>query len=79
MNAQYIPIQRAISDGFYSNGSIDAVNVLSGGTDYAAGTNTFIDVLDTAPGTTSGTGAIYIVSAIDTIGAITAVTKSYGG
>lgn len=79
MNAQYIPIQRAISDGFYSNGSIDAVNVLSGGTDYATGTNTFIDVLDTAPGTTSGTGAIYIVSAIDTIGAITAVTKSYGG
>ena len=76
MNAQYIPIQRAISDGFYSNGSIDAVNVLSGGTDYAAGTNTFIDVLDT---TTSGTGAIYIVSAIDAIGAITAVTKSHGG
>jgi hypothetical protein len=70
-----IPVQRALTDSFYNNGSIEIVSVTNGGSGYndIQLTNIFVT------GSTSGSGATATVSAVNGLGAITAVTVNNGG
>lgn len=49
----YMPVQRALSDSFYDNGSVESVTVIDGGSGYTDTQLTFV----TVSGETTGTGA----------------------
>lgn len=73
----YMPIQRALSDSFYSRGAIESVNVIDGGNGYTADVNTYVDIYDV--GCTSGSGASFSVVNVDAEGKITEVQQISGG
>jgi hypothetical protein len=62
----YIPVQRSLQDSFYSNGGIDSVSVVSGGSGYSGEDLTTISIV----GTTSGTGAALSINQLSNIGGI---------
>ena len=70
-----IPVQLALTDSFYNNGSIEAATVTSGGSGYADVQLTTINV----SGTTTGSGAAATVSSVGPLGEITGVNVSNGG
>lgn len=70
-----IPVQRALNDSFYSNGSVDNVLVQEPGSGYADALRTFI----TATGATTGAGAVLEVGAISQAGAILTIDVVDGG
>lgn len=78
-----MPVQRAISDSFYNNGSISDIIVNKGGTGYVPASTdpllgaTIITVTDT--GHTAGSGAAAHIETVSAAGAITSITVSAGG
>lgn len=78
-----MPVQRAISDSFYNNGSISDIIVNSGGSGYVPASTdpltgaTIITVTDT--GHTAGAGATAVVATVSAAGAITSITVTAGG
>ena len=78
-----MPVQRAISDSFYNNGSISDIIVNSGGSGYVPASSdpltgaTIITVTDT--GHTAGAGATAEVATVSSAGAITSITVTDGG
>lgn len=78
-----MPVQRAISDSFYNNGSISDILVNSGGSGYVPASidpltgATIITVTDA--GHTAGAGATAEVATVDASGAITSITVTAGG
>lgn len=74
MTASFIPVQKALSDSFYSKGAIDSVSIINGGTGYPAGIQTTVSV----SGTTTGSGATAHVT-VGASGVITDVIIDTGG
>lgn len=72
---EYMPVQRALTDAFYNNGSIDDAIVISGGTGYADIPQTTI----TVNGTTTGSGATASITEVGADGSIIEVTITNGG
>ena len=70
-----IPVQRAFTDSFYNNGSIERVLINSGGSGYVMAPITTMNV----SGTTSGSGAVMSIGTVNGSGAITSITISNGG
>lgn len=70
-----IPVQTALSDSFYNNGSVEAASVASGGSGYDDVQLTHVIVT----GSTSGSGATAVVSSVNGIGGITGVNITNGG
>lgn len=70
----FIPVQRALSDSFYNQGSVEAVSVLEGGSGYTDTQQTFITVI----GTTTGSGATATFT-LNAAGGIESVTVTNGG
>lgn len=70
-----IPVQRAFTDSFYNNGSIEKVLINSGGAGYVMAPITTMSV----SGATSGSGAVMSIGTIDGDGAITSITVTNGG
>jgi hypothetical protein len=68
-----MPVQRALTDRFYNNGSIDAVNVTSPGSGYEDTLETYIELT----GGTTGAGGV--ITATVSAGVITNTTISNGG
>lgn len=73
-STNYIPVQKALSEGFYNQGSIESVSVLNTGSGYSDNQQTQLVVT----GTTTGTGATATFTRNDT-GTITSVTVTNGG
>lgn len=73
-SVSHIPVQRAVSDSFYNNGSVDAAVVLTPGSGYTDAQLTFLVV----SGATTGTGALGTVT-LGAGGVITGVTITNGG
>lgn len=69
-----MPVQRAMSESFYSQGSIESVSVLERGSGYTDTQQTTIAI----SGSTTGSGATATFT-IDISGAITSVTVTNGG
>jgi len=74
VSQSWIPVQRALTDAFYSKGAIEQVSVVNGGTGYTDTLQTTINVTDS-----SGTGAVLIPSVSRETGEITKVTIVNGG
>lgn len=75
MTANFIPVQKALSDSFYSKGAVSAVSVVSGGTGYSSDPVTVINVTGGAP---TGSGASATIE-VGISGNITAITLISGG
>lgn len=73
-SVNYMPVQRALSESFYSQGSVESVSIISGGSGYTDNQQTFI----TVSGTTTGSGATATFS-VNEAGAVTGVTVTNGG
>lgn len=71
----YIPVQTAMSDSFYSNGSVSSVVILNSGSGYVDQPLTFI----TVTGTTTGTGASASIGSVNLSGGLTSITSIVGG
>lgn len=71
----YIPVQRALSDSFYNNGSINSVVVKNGGSGYADAQLTTVQV----SGQTTGAGATARVASVDVTGKILSVDVTSKG
>lgn len=69
-----MPVQRAMSESFYSQGSIESVSVLERGSGYTDTQQTTIAI----SGSTTGSGATATFT-VDISGAITSVTVTNGG
>lgn len=69
-----MPVQRALSESFYSQGAIESVSVLNSGSGYTDTQQTII----TVSGDTVGSGATATFT-VDISGAITSVTVTDGG
>lgn len=70
-----IPVQVALTDSFYNNGSIEAATVTAAGSGYADVQLTTVNV----SGTTTGSGATAVVSSVGALGEITGVNVTSGG
>lgn len=70
----YIPVQRSLTDSFYSKGSIENVAILNGGSGYTDSQLTEIVV----SGTTTGAGAS-VTLVVNELGQITGFTSLVGG
>lgn len=71
---EYMPVQKALSDSFYNQGSIDEVTILDGGEGYSDAQLTLI----TVNGTTTGSGATANL-VVGPLGEIIGVTVTNGG
>ena len=71
----FIPVQRAISDNFYSRGSIEEAVVVSAGSGY---TETLLTTL-VVQNTRVGSGATASIASVSAQGEITGVTLTNGG
>jgi hypothetical protein len=69
-----MPVQKALTDSFYSKGSVDNVTVLNSGSGYTDAQLTVIQIA----GTTTGTGGSFSI-AVNGIGKITEVSVIDGG
>lgn len=75
-SSEYVPVQRALSDSFYSKGSIDRVVVTNSGEGYSSDLQTTIAVQNTY----TGSGANIRVQSVDSFtGAITGYQIVSGG
>lgn len=74
ISINYIPVQKAITDSFYSKGSIDEVTITNPGSGYSDALLTTI----TVTGATVGSGATGTIT-VNGSGQITAVTVTNGG
>lgn len=74
VSGEWIPVQKALTDAFYSKGAIEQVTVISEGSGYTDTLQTAINVVD---GT--GIGAVLIPSISRTTGEITKVSIINGG
>lgn len=72
----YIPVQKALTDSFYNNGSIEDVAISSGGSGYSDALLTTITV---ANNTVTGSGAQVSIASVGTLGQITGFTIINGG
>lgn len=70
-----IPVQRALTDTFYSKGAVNTVAVLDEGAGYISIPLTTI----TVTGTTTGTGASAAIDAVGPLGEITGLLINNGG
>lgn len=75
LSLAYMPVQKALSDGFYNQGSIEEVSIINGGSGYIDELLTFIVVENNAVG--SGATVSMTVNALT--GEITAVNVLTGG
>jgi hypothetical protein len=75
MSYSYIPVQTALSDSFYNNGSVDDVIVEYGGSGYSDTPNVTISL---AGAVTTGSGATGHVT-VDSSGRITGIVIDTGG
>ena len=71
----HIPVQRALSDSFYNNGSISSVVVKNGGSGYADAQLTTVQIT----GQTTGAGATAKVGSVDVTGKILSVDVTSKG
>lgn len=71
----YIPVQTAMSDSFYNNGSVSSVTILNSGSRYVDQPLTFI----TVTGTTTGTGASANIGSVNLSGGLTSIASLVGG
>lgn len=69
ISADKIPVQRAFTDSFYSNGAIEKVLITSGGAGYSMTPTVTISV----SGTTVGSGALIKINSVDGDGGILTV------
>lgn len=67
-NFSYIPVQKALSDGFYNKGSIESVIIQSAGEGYVDVNDTYIDVYD--DGSTTGSGASANITQVTAVGGL---------
>ena len=74
MSVNYIPVQRALSDSFYSSGSLESVSILRSGSGYSDTQQTII----IASGATTGSGAEATFT-VNASGGIETVTVTNGG
>ena len=77
LSENWIPVQKALTDSFYSKGAIEQVVVVNGGSGYTDFLQTTIAVSDSTG--SSGTGAVLIPSVSRETGEITNVTIVNGG
>lgn len=70
-----VPVQRAFTDSFYNNGSIERVVIASGGAGYTMTPITTMSV----SGSTVGTGAVLSIATVNGSGGITGITITDGG
>jgi hypothetical protein len=73
-STQYIPVQKSLSDSFYSRGAADYVGIVNPGSGYTSGPATTI----TVTGATTGSGAVATITTGAT-GVITDVVITNGG
>lgn len=73
-STNYIPVQRALSESFYNQGSVDSISILNGGSGYTDNQQTFI----VATGPTTGSGAVATFT-LTPAGGIASVTITNGG
>lgn len=73
LSSQFLPVQKALSDGFYSRGAVEQVSVISGGTGYTSSPQVTI----TITGDGSGAVLVPIISNVD--GSIIDVRIEDGG
>lgn len=71
----FIPVQRAVSDSFYSKGAVEEAVVLNPGSGYTELSLTSLVVEDTR----TGSGATATISTISAEGTITSITITNGG
>jgi hypothetical protein len=74
MTNEYIPVQKSLTDNFYSRGAVQHVGVVEQGAGYTDGLSTTI----TVSGTTTGTGAAGTIT-VGVGGSITNFTITNGG
>lgn len=75
MSGNYIPVQKALSDGFYSKGAVSSVLIVSGGSGYSSAPVTAVTV---SGGSVTGAGASATVN-VNGLGVITGITLISGG
>lgn len=73
-STNYIPVQRALSESFYNQGSVDSVSIINSGSGYTDSQQTFI----VASGSTTGSGAVATFT-LTPAGGIASVTVTNGG
>lgn len=71
----YIPVQTAMSDSFYGNGSINSVVILNSGSGYIDQELTYI----TVSGSTTGAGASASIGSVNLSGGLTSISSLVGG
>jgi hypothetical protein len=74
LTSSFIPVQRSLTDSFYSKGSIESVAILDGGSGYESNQLTEIVV----NGTTTGAGASANI-VVDELGQIIGISNLIGG
>jgi len=74
VTSDFIPVQRALTDAFYSKGAIEEVSIVSAGIGYSDTLQTTIQISDA-----TGSNAILVPSVSKTTGEITKVTILDGG
>lgn len=67
-NFSYIPVQKALSDGFYNKGSIESVIIQSAGEGYVDVNDTYIQVFDGE--STTGSGASANITQVTVVGGL---------
>lgn len=75
VSALNIPVQVALSNSFYNNGTIEVASVTNPGSGYDDVQLTNVNVT----GTTTGSGATAVVSSVGGVGEITSVNVTAGG
>lgn len=75
ISVNQMPVQRALAESFYSQGSIESVSIIDSGSNYTDSQQTFISVTG---GSVAGSGATATFT-VDVSGAITAVNVTNGG
>jgi hypothetical protein len=76
MSAEWIPVQKAISDSFYNKGALQSAVVSSGGSGYEDTVHTTMSV----SGTTSGSSAAISIASVSSVqGAIETLNINNGG
>lgn len=66
-SATFLPVQKALTNSFYSKGAVEQVVVLDGGTGYPSNSSTSITV---GAGVTTGSGAVAKVLTVGNVGEI---------
>lgn len=75
MSRGYLPVQKALSNTFYSRGAVEQVVVNDSGSGYSNVQMTTINVV----GTTTGAGATAHITSVDGLGQITGIDVDLGG